>query len=243
MLSITIAIVLTAIASLLISTAFFGSISWQSVLCSIILFLPALIILFSILYLLLNKLLPANFMYSNKINEVERKNLNPDIITYKLSKGYIVIGILVVFACLIGVFLMRDELSIIFLILIITHLATNPYRVDLVKGNLLVVHRVFRKKEIDILKISRVFKGYYRDKFEIENDYIFLNHVISNISDLTDLIAEKINTKPFAQGNLKVKLIERKQSSLAFTVLLIIVITILYSVFAVFYLKEFVKTL
>ena len=243
--SVILALFLTGLFSWLGARLFFGPFGWKSVLMSLIVLLPVYTILFALFYLLMNKILPSQnrFIKPIKKQNLEVGEVDSDIKSYKLSKEYIFIGVIILAFCLIGVFWISDELSIIFLILIITHLATNPYRVDLLKDDSLIIYRVFRKKKIKISEIMRVSKGSLSDKIEFRDDYVYLNHLISNISKLTDNIAAKISATRPINGEAGLVWVPPKKSAVVLRMILLVLFAIFMSVFVVFYFKEFIKHL
>jgi hypothetical protein len=243
--SVILALFFTGVFSWVSARLIFGPFGWDDVLISLFGVLPVYTILFALFYLFFNKFLPSQNRFIKPIQKRkhERPDADPDICSYRLSKEYILIGIIILTVCLIGVFWISDELSIIFLILIITHLATNPYRVDLLEDDSLLIYRIFRKKKIKISEIKSVFKGPYRDKIVLKDDYVYFNHLISNISGLTDIIAAKIEPAFPLKSTESVKLAPSKSSEVIFIIILIVLFAILSSIFIVFYMKEFVKSL
>lgn len=243
--SVILALFLTGLFSWVCARLIFGPFDWDDVLMSLIGLLPVYTIIFAVFYLILNKFLPSQNRFIKPIqkHKHERQDSDTDISSYRLSKEYVFIGIIILIVCLVGVFWISDELSIIFLILIITHLATNPYRVDLLEDDSLLIYRVFRKKKIKISEIKSVFKGPYRDKIVLKDDYVYFNHLISNISRLTDIIAAKIKPTFPLKSTESIELTLPKKSEVIVRMILIVLFAIFSSIFIVFYMKEFVKSL
>lgn len=262
--SIVLSLLFTIILGVIGSRFIFGPLSWPTFLSSVLLLFPAYIVLIVCFYMLLNKLIPKKQKIRVETQKSIEKDLNTNIDSYKLQKEYLFVGIYIVAFCLLGLIFLRDALSITFSIIIVTYLLRNPYRVDFVNSDSLIIYRVFQKKKINIHDIIMVSKGALRDKIVLKDDHFYFDHVISNISRLTDAVAENIEKASFPEetsvrcadtiaentcqisASKEISGVKWKKPnedvSIIRTVLFFLVV-IFMSVFGVFYFKEFVKHL
>lgn len=121
------------------------------------------------------------------------------------------------------------------LILILAYVARMAFRIDLTDDKL-VVYRIFGKKDIPLESIHSVSKGYCYDKISYKSDYILIDHLIPNISQLLAEIKLKQKNVEVEDGLESVTQAHKKPVQFAFRVIFFI----LLSVVGVFFFISFV---
>ena len=220
-----------------------GKLQLSAVVPTIFMLLPFLVIFFSILYLssahLITKFKTHNLIRPYLKSEIH-KGTKPDN-AYMLPLPYRYLGILLIASPVLLYFIDTPLLALILVILLGAYYLKTPYKVE-VENDTFSIYMLFGKQKVRIDDVRAVKMGVFHNRVDCEDNFYYLSHFLTNVSSLTRKFAQKTGTQAFDQDKWDV--IEKETNSpalWAYRMMLIIVITILSSVFGVVYFISIAK--
>ena len=220
-----------------------GQLQASEIVTSLILLLPFFVITFAIIYLLvshiLNKLQDHKYISPYLINDLPKKRETE--IKYSLPMVYRCFGILLIVSPILLYYLDHPVLMLMIIFFLGRYYLKTPYRIEK-ESDTYTIHLLLGQKKIQSDDVHAVKLGVFHNRVDFAEDFIYLNHFLTNVSSLTSKFAQTTGTQNFDQSRLDT--IPKNNDSSTFWIyraIILLLFSILSSVLGVLYLIKYVK--